>query len=196
MTLSASQLAALKADIIAASDQACVDLEADPTNADKAFAVKDLYNLLASPDSFVWQTTAPVRDVFDAITWANYTPQDAVPASGDAIHVFNARMLVIQTKQMNLQNMLVGRVTLDASKANIRAGLRDAVINLPAGTNGASVTAGGASGATVMNALTRKATRVEKLLITSSPSTGGVTAGVMGFEGLLTPDDVLAAMAS
>jgi hypothetical protein len=182
MALSTAQKQALKADIAA-----------DPTlgqlahTSDSAFAIAALYNLPASPDFFVWQTAAPTRDIFDAITWANYTPADAA----DNTVTFSNRLLVIQTKQMNLQNMLVGRDSVDASKANVRLGLRDAVINLPAGASGANVSAGGASGATVMNALTRKATRLEKLLVTSSPSTGGVTAGVMGYEGAISSDDVI-----
>ena len=88
------------------------------------------------------------------------------------------------------------RDKIDGRKANIRAALRDAVIALPAGVAGAAVTAGGASGATVLTALTRNATVTEKILVTSSPTTGNVTAGLMGFEGTVTYQDVEAARAS
>ena len=97
---------------------------------------------------------------------------------------------------MNLQMMTQGRAALDASKPNIRSGLRDAVIQLPAGSGGAAVTAAGASGVNVLNACTRSATEAEKILATASSgsdTTGSVTARVLGFEGFLSGQDVEAA---
>ncbi len=161
-------------------------LNAFPNNSDGAFGIAALLNALASPDFMVWRTEVPVTDIFDAITWTNYTPVD----SADATVIYSNRLLLIQTKQMNLQNMLTGRLTIDASKVNIRAGLRDAVVALPAGVSGASVSAGGASGVTVLTACTRKAKLVEKILNTGNATTGSVTAALLGFEGTVSYQDV------
>jgi hypothetical protein len=103
---------------------------------------------------------------------------------------------LIQTKQMNLQNMLVGRSSIDSSKANIREGLRDATIAIPAGTAGALVYPGTANGTAVMNACLRAttATRFEKLFSSGAATTGAVTAEVLVIEGLLSVEEVHVAM--
>ena len=177
----ATQKAAIKADIIANTD-----LNSIINNEDGAFAIAFLYNLPASPDFLVWNTNAAVKDIFDAITWANYTPTDAADNTATQTN----RLLAVQTKQMNLQNMLQGRDSIDAGKANIRTGLRDAVIALPSGVGGASVSAGGASGVTVLTACTRKSTRLEKLLSTGSAQTGTVTANLPGWEGMTNYQEI------
>lgn len=185
-----SQLAAIKADILASPD-----LNAQPNNSDGAYEIARLYNLPASPTFNVWRTDAPVDAILDAINWSLYTPQDAA----DNTATYTNRLLAIQTKQMNLQNMLIGRSSINAAKVNIRAGLRDAVIAVPAGASGAAVSPGGASGATVLAACIRNATRIEKLLATASQgsdTTGTTTARVMGFEGQVSYQDIEAARAS
>lgn len=184
MILTPAQNAIIKADIAANGD-----LNAQPLTQDGADAIASLYNLPAVPAFAVWQTAASVPAVHDAIEFAKYTPVDV--ADGTVLQT--NRLMAIQTKQMNLQTMTQGRLTVDASKANVRAGLRDAVIAIPAGTNGAQVTAGGVSGVNVMTALIRPSTRLEQLLITSSPTTGGVTAGVMGAEGSVGYAEIVAA---
>lgn len=188
MALAPAQLQAIKTEI--AND---VALSSQPASGDGADAIAGALNALAVPAFPVWRTEAPVKDIFDAINWALYTPVDA--ADGTAAH--QERLLIIQTKQLNLQNMTIGREKLDASKANIRAGLRDAVIQVPAGAAGANVSPGGASGATVLTAMTRSATRAEKVLIAAGGPlvTGGVSASILGFEGLVTVVDVQAARA-
>ncbi len=183
-----AQLAAIKADIAANPD-----LNAYPNNSDGSYEIARLYNLTASPQQLVWRTDAPVQAIYDAIDWTKFTPVDVPDATSAPLAT--ARLLAIQTKQMNLQNMLQGRTTVDASKANIRAGLRDAVVALPAGANGAAVTAGGASGATVLAACVRPATRMEKLLKLSDATTGSTTAALLGFEGACTYQDIDAARA-
>ena len=109
-------------------------------------------------------------------------------------------LLVIQTKQMNLQAMTQGRETVNAAKVNVRTGLRDAVISVPAGAaSGGAVTTvspGGGSGANVLNACLRKATRLEKLLSSPVATLGGVTANVMAFEGAISYQQIEAARAS
>lgn len=181
-----SQLSTLKAAILA--DPV---LSAFPSGSDGAFGLAAALNQPASPAFAVWALVS-VESVYDAISWDKFTPTDAP----DTTQIYMNRLLAIQTKQMNLQNMLVGRESIDGRKANVRAGLRDAVIALPSGVAGASVTAGGASGSTVLTMLTRNATLAEKILVTSSPTTGNVTAGLMGFEGSVSYQDVEAARAA
>jgi len=157
-----------------------------PHTGDGTYAVADIYNQSASPDFLVWASNVNVNDIYNAIDFTKYTPVDAAAEN----NIGTQRLLIIQTKQMNLQNMLQGRSNIDAAKANIRNGLKDAVTALPAGTAGAAISAGGASGVTVLTACTRKATVIEKLLTTGPATTGTVTADVMGFEGAISPQDI------
>jgi hypothetical protein len=174
-----AQNALIKADILASADMNTL-----ANNSDGNYEIARLYNLPSTTD--VWRTEAPTRAIFDAITWANFTPTDVA----DGTATYTNRILAVQTKQMNLQNMLIGRESIDASKANIRAGLRDAVIQLPTGTGGAMTSAGGSSAVTVLTACVRKATRLEKLLASAPVTTGTVSAGVMGFEGNVSYTDI------
>lgn len=192
--LTTAQLAILKADILASAD-----MNTQPVSSAGALAIATLYNVASTTD--VWRTDAPVSGITDAINWASFTPADAMPAadaaSGNAsIHQYNGRLLAIQTKQINLQSMTQGRTTVDASKANLRAGLRDAVTGLPAGASGVAISAGGSGGATVLNALTRKATRYEKLFSTGPIATGSVSANLLVLEGSVSSDDIQAARES
>jgi len=192
MPFTNAQLQAIKTEIN--NDPA---LSSQPMNSDGAFAIAEALNRLDVPDFFVWRTDARVRDIFDAIDWAKYTPIDAVDATNASI--YTARLLAIQTKQINLQNMLVGRDTIDTSRVNIRAGLRDAVIQLPSGAQGVATSAGGVSGVNVLNICVRKALRIERVLaLASAPSdtTGTVTARIMGYEGQISYPDVELARAS
>ncbi len=157
-----------------------------PNSNDGAYEVAAALNLPASPAYSVWQTSVPTQDIFDAIDWAKFTPTDAA----DGSNIYTNRLLMIQTKQMNLQNILMGRDTVNARKANVREGLRDAVIQLPAGVAGSIVAAGGASGVNVLNKMVRPARLIEKILVTGAATTGSVTAGLMGYEGTVSPGDV------
>lgn len=186
MALTQSQLATLKAAILA--DPV---LAAKPNNSDGAFDIAIAMNSLASPSANVWRTDARVQAINDAINWSLFTPSD----TPDGTAAWTNRILAIQTKQMNLQLMLQGRDTVDASKANVRAGLRDAVIAVPAGAGGSAVSPGGASGVNVMNACVRPGLRIEILLKTGDATTGTVTAAIMGYEGQITYQDVETARA-
>jgi len=157
-----------------------------PNNDDGHFALAALLNQAASPAFPVWRSEVPVESLIDGIDGAKYTPTD-VP---DATATFTNRLLAIQTKQMNLQNLIVGRATLNCSKTNVRAWLRDAVIQVPAGANGANVNPGGTNGGTVLALCTRSATSGEKVLAGAQETTGGVTANVLGYEGQISPSDV------
>lgn len=196
MPFTTAQIAAIKADIAANSD-----MNTQPMSNAGHAEIARLYNLVAAPTTSVWRTEVPVSLIDDQITYASYTPVDAMPAinslSGNGeILQHNGRLLAIQTKQMNLQKLLFGRETVDASKANIRAGLRDAVIGLPAGAGGATVSAGGASGVNVLTAMTRPALRIEKLFVGGTATTGTVTANLLVYEGGITADEVATARES
>jgi hypothetical protein len=184
MSLTTQQLQTLKTAI--AADPV---LAAKPNNSDGAFDIAAAMNLPVAAN--VWRTDARVQAINDAINWSLYTPTD----TPDGTATWTNRILAIQTKQMNLQLMLQGRDTVDASKANVRAGLRDAVIAVPAGASGAAVSPGGASGVNVMNACIRPGLRIEILLKTGDATTGGVTAAIMGYEGIISYQDVEAARA-
>ena len=185
MALTTAQIAALKADILANSD-----LNSQPMSNLGSLEIAKLYN--AASTTPVWRTDAPVSAINDAIDWSKFTPVDAV----DATVIYTNRLLMIQTKQINLQSILQGRTTVDASKANVRAGLRDAVIALPAGAAGATVAAGGAGGVTVLNAMTRMATRFEKLFAGADATTGPTTAKLLVIEGAVSGDDIQTARES
>lgn len=135
----------------------------------------------------VWRTSVPVSEVFDAILWANLTPTDAP----DGTLAWQCRSLACQGKQFNVQTMLTGRDSISGAKTNIRAGLQDALSNVPSGTAGALVSGGWG---TVKTTLTRTATRAEKLFATGS---GTVAApSLLAFEGAVTDADIEAAMKS
>lgn len=160
-------------------------LSGRPSTPNDASIIADALNTAASPDYLVWRTSTPTQDVFDAIAWANLTPSDAP----DSTVVYTNRALACQGKQFNLQTMLSGREYISSNKSSIRAGLQDALTSLPSGAAGAARSGGWAN---VQAAMQRKATRAEKALIASGAGTSG-NPGILGFEGNLTYEDVLAA---
>jgi hypothetical protein len=189
MALTSAQYATIKADIAANSD-----LNTKPNTPDGNFEVARLYNLLASPDFYVWRTEVAVQEIYNQINWVNLTPVDAVPdatvTTGTALTYLN-RAMVCQAKQFNLQTLLLGQGTINAARSNVRAGLQDALSNYPSGVNGALI--GGNWVAVRDNALARKATRLEKLLSAGGTGANAQNASTMGFEGGISPDDVTTA---
>ena len=188
-----AQLATIKADILANPE-----LNAFPAGLDGSYGIAALYNLPAVPAFTVWRTDTPVSAINDAIDDTKFTPTDLPTVTqlpAEAMLWLNRSQMVL-IKQANLQRLLQGRDTVDASKANVRASLRDALIALPTGVNGANTSAAGPSAVNALTACTRAATRLEKLLVTSSPTTGTVTAGVMGYEGQVSYPDIEAARTS
>lgn len=180
MSLTSAQLAAVKADILASGD-----LNANPNNADGNFAIAALYNQLASPDYFVWQTSVPVDAIADAIVFANMTPAQAP----DGTQAWANRALQCQGKQFNLQNLLLGKSSINAAKANIRAAFQDCLTQLPSKSDGTNQAAGWVQ---VQLAMSRKATRVEKLLVNAGAGGNGTqaTPSTMGYEGAISYTDV------
>ncbi len=184
MPLTLTQLQTIRDDIIANPDLAAV-----PNSVDGEYEIARLYNLPPAVAMSVWRTDASVTDIYDAIDFSKYTPTDAPEITG----IYTARAWAINIKQMNLQTMLQGRDKINAAKVTIRASLRDAVVGVPSGAAGVNTSPGGASGATVLSACVRQATRIEKLLATASQgsdTTGSTTARVMGFEGQISPNTV------
>lgn len=145
----------------------------------------------------VYRTSIPVTELFDAIVWANFTPSDVVPTTTSLDNdIYQSRQIACQTKQMNLQTMIVGQVTINGAKSNIRAGLQDALTNLPSGTNGANRSAGWTTVRDTV--LARLATRAEKLYANTAGGNGSTaaTAALLTFEGALTASDIQAARAA
>jgi len=159
--LTPAQCTTLKA--LAMADQTAAALIA----AGNDMALADWFNTPTT--TWIWRTSVPADEVFDAITWANLTPVDAPDGSA----TYTNRALLCQAKQINLQIMLQGRERIAGAKATIRSGLSDALLNVPSGAGGALQSAGWAA---VKGVLSRFATRAEAALATglgtqAAPST-------------------------
>lgn len=181
------------------------DILAKQASAQPLFGVTDeniiaaYYN--AASSSSAWRSDTPITDIQDAITWTNFTPNDSVPVVDNSTQTtslasiangiqFLNRILVVQTKQINMTNTVTGRTVLDTTKANIRADLQDMVVKLPTGASGALLSAGGANGATILAACTRLMNRVEALFGTVDATTGTTTAKLLVVEGSVTAQDI------
>lgn len=159
--LTPAQCTTLKA--LAMADQTAAALIA----AGNDIALADWFNTPTA--DYIWRSSVPVDEVFDAITWANLTPVD-VPDDSAA---YTNRALLCQAKQINLQILLQGRERVAAAKAAVRGGLSDALLNVPSGAAGA---AQGAGWAAVKAVISRFGTRAEMALASgagtqASPST-------------------------
>jgi hypothetical protein len=201
MPLTNAQQAALKADIAANNSQLTIGtapptaIKDLPNTGDINVEIANWYNGVASPDFNVFRSSVSMDDVYDQVVWANFTPQD-VP---DATALWTNRSLACQGKQFNVQIMLQGRTSFNATKINQRAGLNDATTNIPSGAAGASKSGGWAG---ILGILRRLANRIEKLFAIQTSGvgvTGGDALGattnpaLMAFEGFITGNDVTAA---
>lgn len=159
---------------------------------DGDFAIRDLLNQIASPAFKVWNPGTPVTFILDAVDFSKYTPNDAVPTDTQLnAEVWKARAQAATIKRDNLWAILdVNNGFVNASKVNVRAGLRDAVIAVPTGAGGAATAPGGSNGVNVLNACVRDAKVIEKVLSTGDQTTGTVTAAIMGYVGDITKEDV------
>ena len=213
MPLSTSQLQTLKSDLAANTNTVLINgvataINAVPQGYQNAGTVAAWYNQTAAPAYYVIRTDAPVSDIFNNIAWPNFTPNFTVTTSTTAQSANQAMVasLLCQGKQMNLQNMLIGRTTFDATRANEAAGLKDATTALPAGANFANIAAGWTN---IIPVLGRQATYAEKLFVTAGANTAvpvlydGTSAqgasgnpALMGFEGALQAQDILNAWAA
>lgn len=159
---------------------------------DGDFAIRDLLNAIASPAFKVWNPETPVTFILDAVDFSKYTPNDAVPTDTQLnAEVWKARAQASAIKRDNLWAILdVNNGFVNASKVNVRAGLRDAVIAVPTGAGGAATAPGGSNGVNVLNACVRYAKVIEQVLNTGNQTTGTVTAAIMGYVGDITKEDV------
>ena len=176
-----------------------IEAETDPVfvsyrNEGATGLMAQWFNLPTSPAHVVWSTNAEVNSLLDAIAFDQYTPSQQ-PSDATAA-ISSARLLAIQTKQMNLQNMTIGRERINCSRNRVREGLLDAVLNIPSGNNGALRSAAGADGIRLLNAMTRAALRGERIFATTSSTTGVLTAFNLGYEGIITDQDVVLALNS
>ena len=190
--LSAAQLATLAAAVNA--DAAFNGVSHDGGGAT---IIMTAFNQIDASNTVLWWSATPVANILNAITFANYTPNDAIPTDTQLnAAIWLNRAQAAQVKQLNLQIMLTGQSIFNALPVNSRTGLRDAVIQVPTGASGAMVSPGGASGATVLTACLRPAlaTRAEKLFSSGASTTGTVTADVPTFQGQISYYDALAAM--
>lgn len=185
--LTAPQLATLKAAILAETDPTFVAARTEGNNATMAA----FYAADANPAFYVWKSSVETESIFEAIDWAKLTVAD-LATTADSQQVAAAQTnwhLACQGKQINLQIVLQGRQTINATKLKTRQMLTDALQNLPSGAGGALQDAGWT---TVKQQLYRSVNRGERLFATGTGTTG--VPGLAGWEGVITRDDVLAAM--
>lgn len=160
MPLTQAQKTALKADIIAATDQPMQDLEANPTNSDLAFAVAGLYNLQASPDYIVWKSNVTTVDIRAVLVWAEF---DALSVSKQNAFLF-----------------LCSNHVVNAALTNVRQGIASIFSGPGQAGNLAALIA----------IAKRLATRAEKLLKVAGDGTSGTPAtmgfeGQLSFQDVL-----------
>ena len=173
-----AQLQTLKAAVLASVDPAVQAAGASRNDT-------ELARLLNLPSTFyVWRSTVPADEVADAILWDRLTPADA--PDGSAIQT--NRLLLCQSKQINLQVLLQGRDSIGTGRANLRAGLSDALQNVPSGIGGATQDAGWAGASRVKATITRLATVAERVFATGTGTTG--IPGNLVFEGELNVNGI------
>jgi len=111
--MDATLLPTLKAAILAETDPAFVALrQANETGQMAAF-----YNADASPAFTVWRSTTQVADVFNAITWKNFTPADT--PDGTALYTNRAYHALLC--QQNIMILLQGASSVSTGRLNVRA---------------------------------------------------------------------------
>jgi len=201
-----AQLQTLKADLAANVNTVSIGgtptaINAVPHTADNAQAIADWYNLVAAPAYTVWNNSVPIKTIRGLVNLANYTPSDAVPASGSTVQitndqmVFQNRALACQLKQANAISLIQGADSVDCSPLQFRQDCSDCMTAISSGTGGAPLNAGwgtSASPGPVRTAMQRTATNVEKLFAvqsTPAPNAGNVGADPRG--GITNPDTLV-----
>lgn len=164
------------------------ELMDQPHNTDGAFIAALALNQVDPSGYYVWKYSTDTATLMDAITWANLTPQD----TADGTATYTNRALACQAKQLNLQILLQGRESLATGRSSVRAGLTDALTNVPAGAGGALLDAGWLGAGKVKASITRRATVLEKLFAAGSGTTG--SPSTMAVESPISYPEVQAAM--
>lgn len=131
-----------------------------PAGSDGSDAIARLFNVV-DPAFFVYRPTVSAAAVKNAIDWNNLTVADPP----DSTVFYTNRVLVCQSRQMNLDIQLVGQEIVECGYANIRRAFQDALVNVPAGAGNTILQAGWSA---VKVVFTRNATRIEKLLATGT----------------------------
>lgn len=179
------QLQTLKLAILAETDASFAELR----QANDEQGMADWYNT-ASAFS-VWRTNTDTTNVFNAIVWSSLTPSDAA----DGTTTYTNRALVCQAKQINLQIMLQGQLSVATNRASIRQGLSDALLNVPAGAGGSLLDAGWLGAGKVKATIQRPCTRAERIWASGTGTTA--TPGDLGsFEGSVSAQDISDALRS
>jgi hypothetical protein len=164
--LTPAQLALLKADILADST-----LNAFPNNPDGNTAIAAAYAIAASPNYWVWRTFVADQEIYER----------SFGAGADQNWSWTTYIGRSQGERDAWRQMVNMAGGLNPSLSNTRAGVADIFSG-----------AGGANQRTYLLTVSRRlATRVEKLLATGAGTTANPS--VMGFEGMLSADDVQAA---
>ncbi len=204
MNLTTAQIATLKADILANNNTipagqpwsgtyagVAVKNVINGNNFDQGIAVAGWYNQNVSPNYFIWKSNADKGLVDSQINKANFTPSDAVPASGSTAQitndqlVYNNRALLAQLKQTNAQwlTQTNGTVPINAQIASLRQNFKDCLLQIPTGTSGANQDAGWGTASVpgaVRVALMRIVTIFEKLFCTAGSGAGNVGTDARG----------------
>jgi hypothetical protein len=191
-----AQLTTLAAHIRASTDPAVVAALAAGQDNELA----RLYNLPAA-GVMAWNRSASTDSILDAIDSTKYTPTATI--TGTEVEPLLTRkrgwLDEINVKLMVLQVMLMGRASVDATRATVRSSLRDSVIQIPSGSldgNGKPglTAAGGTSGANVLQACQRSSTVAEDALKSGSATTGSTTGVLLTFEGQVSSNDIADAL--
>lgn len=168
------------------------DIEADPVlslltvGSDSASIIAEAYKLFPLVDFYVFRTDVKKDEIQNCIIYDNMTPMQAVPTSTQlAVDIWAARCLLAQSKQFNLQNLLLGVESFNFSLPNIRKGFQDALTVLPTKSDGTNQNAGWT---TLQAIIYRKANRLEKLLATGDGTTA--LPATMSVEGSLTYSEI------
>lgn len=159
-----AQLATLKTAVLADAVLAAL-----PATADSAYAIADAMNAEAAPVYVVWRTSVPIEEIMaNGFVW---TEIDALSAGKARIWQWMSQLGAI-----------------NPSKGNVRQGLRDCFESAAPGTFGDRLAGTGG----LQPHLRRNATRGEKLYATGTGSASG--PALLGYEGRISPQDVLQAM--
>lgn len=218
MPLTSAQKTALKNDIAANTTTINgVQIKDLPNTNDANFDIAAWYSALASPAYVVWSDVVQLKAIRSAVNIGNYTPTDAVPASGSTQQITNDqlvyqnRALACQLKQANAIFLITGEGEINAAPLQLRQSFNDCMTTIPSGASGANQNAGWGTSAApgaVRLAMQRPALRIEKLLAvasTAAPNAGNVGADARGsttnpdtlaFSGAITESDVTQARAS
>ena len=167
MTLTTAQLTTIKADILLYPV-----LSAQQNNSDGAFAIAAAYNLIASPDFWVWKT--------------NLSEQACVAETGPEGTVWSWPQYIARTEpERDGWKRLFAADSTNPSLPNVRQAVADIF--------GGAQAAPTAQRTHLLAIARRKATRAEKLFATGTGSTA--IPATMIFEGSnLSFQDVIAAL--